>query len=55
MDEIPIWHRGIMKIICKFEKEILTAFMDIQVHLLIHLVDDIEITGVISIRSIFFV
>jgi len=32
-----------------------TAFMDIQVHLLIHLVDDIEIIGVISTRSMIFV
>jgi len=31
------------------------AFMDIQVHLLIHLVDDIENSGVVSARSIFFV
>lgn len=31
------------------------TFMDIQVHLLIYLVDDIEIVGVISSRSIYFV
>lgn len=31
------------------------TFMDIQVHILIHLVNDIEIAGVISTRSIFFV
>ena len=54
MDEIPRWHNEIVEIICKFEKEMLVAFMDIQVHLLIHLVDDIEIAGVISTRSIFF-
>lgn len=53
MDEIPRWHNEIVEIICKFEKEIRAAFMDIQVHLLIHLIDDIEIAGVISTRSIF--
>ena len=55
MNEIPIWCREIVKIICKFEKEMATTFMDIQVHLLIHLVDDIEIASVISTISIFFV
>ena len=54
MDEIPRWHNEIMKIICKFEKEMPIAFMDIQVHLLIHLVD-IEIAHFISTRSMFFV
>jgi len=44
-----------MKITYKFEKEMPIAFMDIQIHLLIHLVDDIEIASVISTRSIFFV
>jgi hypothetical protein len=30
------------------------CFMDLQVHLLIHLVDDIELVSVISMRWIFF-
>lgn len=54
VNEILRWLREIVEIICKFGKEMLFAFMDIQVHLLIHLVDDIEITCVISTRSIFF-
>ena len=28
--------------------------MDLQVHLLIHLVDDIELVGVVSMRLVFF-
>ena len=55
VNEIPIWRREIMEIVYKFEKEMPDGFMDIQVHLLIHLVDDIEIVGVISTRKIFFV
>jgi len=54
MDEIPRWCNEIVEIICKYKKEMSAAFMDIQVHLLIHQVDDIEIVGVISTRSMFF-
>ena len=38
---IEKWHREIVEIVCKLEKELPCDFMDIQVHLLIHLVDDI--------------
>ena len=37
-----------------FEKELPISFMDLQVHLPIHLVDDIELTSVISMRWMFF-
>ena len=37
-----------------FEKELPTSFMDLQVHLLIHLVDEVELVGVISCRWMFF-
>jgi len=54
VSEIPKWYIEIMKIICTFEKEFFfSTFMDIQVHVLIHLVDDIEIIDVISARSMF--
>ena len=43
------------KLFVNLKKKIPATFMDIQVHILIHLVDDIETTGVISTRSIFFV
>lgn len=36
------------------EKEMLISFTNIQVHLLIHLVDDIENVSVVSARSMFF-
>ena len=36
------------------EKDLPTSFMDLQVHLLIHLVNDIELVGVISMRWMFF-
>lgn len=42
---------NIIEIICKFEKEISTTFMDIQMQILIHQVDDIDITSVITIDS----
>ncbi|MCO5581723.1 hypothetical protein L7F22_035612 [Adiantum nelumboides] len=37
------------------EKELPTSFFDIQVHLLIHLVDEIELAGVVSARWMFWV
>ena len=45
---IPRWHQEIVEIVCMFEKELLMSFMDLQVHLLIHLVDEVEIVGVVS-------
>jgi hypothetical protein len=40
--EVPKWKKEIEKIGFVFEKELPTSFMDLQVHLLIHLVDGIE-------------
>lgn len=37
-----------------FEKELPTSFMDLQVHLLIHLVDVVELVVVVSCRWMFF-
>ena len=37
-----------------FEKELPTSFMDLQVHLLIHLVDEVELVWVFSYRWMFF-
>jgi len=47
---VPKWKKGVEKIVCVFEKDILTCFMELQVHLLIHLVVDIELVGVVSTR-----
>jgi hypothetical protein len=51
--EVPKWKKEIVEIVCVFEKELPTSFMDLQVHLLIHLVDDIELEGVVSTRWMF--
>ena len=45
---IPRWHQEIVEIVCMFEKELPKSFMDLQVHLLIHLVDEVELVGVVS-------
>jgi hypothetical protein len=37
-----------------FENELLTSFMDLQVHLLFHLVDEVELVEVSSCRWMFF-
>lgn len=52
--EVLRWKKEIAEIVCVFEKELPTSFMDLQVHLLIHLVDDIELVGVVSTRWMFF-
>ena len=54
MASIPRWHQEIVEIVCMFEKELSTGFMVLQVHLLIHLVDEVELVGVVSCRWIFF-
>ena len=45
---IPRWHQEIIEIFFMFEKELLTSFMDLQVHLLMHLVDEVELVRVVS-------
>ena len=52
--EVSKWKKEIAEIVCVFEKELPTSFMDLQVHLLIHLVDDIELVSVISTGWMFF-
>jgi hypothetical protein len=52
--EVPKWKKEIAKIVCVSEKEIPTSFMDLQVHLLIHLVDTIELASFVSTRWMFF-
>ena len=37
-----------IELLCLAEKELPTSFFDIQVHLLIHLLKEIEIVGVVS-------
>ncbi|MCO5587908.1 hypothetical protein L7F22_041860 [Adiantum nelumboides] len=47
--------RECIELLCLMEKELPTSFFDIQVHILIHLVDEIEIAGVVSTRWMFWV
>ena len=55
MARIPWWGQEIAEILCMFEKELPTSFMDLQVHLLIQIVDEVELVGVVSCRVIFFI
>ncbi|MCO5575797.1 hypothetical protein L7F22_029602 [Adiantum nelumboides] len=52
---IPQKKRKCIELLCLMEKELPTSFFDIQVHLLIHLVDEIELAGVVSARWMFWV
>ena len=51
---IPQWCQEIVEIVFMFEKELPTSFMDLQVHLLIHLVDEFELVGLVSFCWMFF-
>lgn len=48
MASIPLWHEEIVEIVYMLEKELLTSFMELHVHLLIHIVYEVELVGVIS-------
>jgi hypothetical protein len=48
MDRIPWLHQDIVDIVFMFEKELPMTFMDLKVHLLIHLVDEVELVKVVS-------
>jgi hypothetical protein len=50
MPNIPWWRQEIAAIVYLFEKELPPTFMDLQVHLLIHIVDEVELVGVVSCR-----
>ncbi|MCO5556412.1 hypothetical protein L7F22_009961 [Adiantum nelumboides] len=47
--------RECIELLCLMEKELPTSSFDIQVHVLIHLVDEIEIAGVVSTYWMFWV
>ena len=50
---IPQWHSNIVEIICMFEKELPISFMDLQIHILIHLDDEVKLAIVVSHCVIF--
>ena len=54
MASTPWWHQEITKIVCMFEKELSASFMDVQVYLLIHLLDEVELARVVSCRWMLF-
>ncbi len=55
LSEIPQRKREVIELMCLMEKELPISFFDIQVHLLIHLVEEIEIVGVVNTRWMFWV
>jgi len=54
MARIPEWHQEIVEIVSMFEKELTTSFMELQDHLLIHLVDEVELVRVFPYCWMFF-
>lgn len=44
-----------IELLCLMERELPTSFFDIQVHVLIHLIEEIELAGVVSTRWMFWV
>jgi hypothetical protein len=54
MASIPWWRREIIEIACMFEKEMPMSFMDLQIHFLIHIPNEVELVGVLSCCWMFF-
>lgn len=53
MASITWWCQEIVEIVCMFE-ELLMIFIDLHIHLLIHLLDEVELVRVFSCCWIFF-
>jgi hypothetical protein len=51
---IPRWHNEIVEIVCIFRKSCLLVLWILKVHLLVHLVEDIQLVSVVSCRWMFF-
>ena len=50
LNEIPQRKREVYELVCLMEKELPISFFDIQVHLLVHLVEEIELAAVVNTR-----
>ena len=50
---VMVWRQDIVEIVCMFEKENPMSFMELLVHILIHL-DEVELVEVVSCRWMFF-
>jgi hypothetical protein len=49
-----VWHREVANIFCMFEKKLPMSFMDLQAHILINLLDEIELARVLLCCWMFF-
>lgn len=54
MARIPWWHQEIAEIVCILEKELPTSIMDLQVHIIIHLPNEVELGWVASCHWMLF-
>jgi hypothetical protein len=54
VEEIPRMRVIAAEVVCKLEKAFLPSFFDCQVHLLIHLVDEIAIVGPVHCRWMYW-
>jgi hypothetical protein len=53
--EIEVMRVKVVEACCMLEKEFPTSFLDIQTHLLVHLVDEVELAGTVNPRWMFFI
>jgi hypothetical protein len=54
VEEIPRMRVITVKVVCKLEKAFPPSFFDCQVHLLVHLVDEIVIVGPVHCRWMYW-
>ncbi|RYA56895.1 hypothetical protein DD596_25380 [Enterobacter cloacae complex sp. 4DZ3-28B] len=54
VDSIPFAKLNAAELVCMFEKHFPTTMLTIQVHLLVHIVDEVEIAGTVHSRWMFF-
>ena len=54
LDEIDKWRLESLEIVCSIEELFPTSILGIQVHLLIHLVDEVELAGTVHTHWMFY-
>ena len=54
LDEIDKWRLESLEIVCSIKELFPTSILDIQVHLLIHLVDEVELADTVHTRWMFY-
>jgi hypothetical protein len=55
LSEIPRCKGEVIELVGLMGKELLISFFDIQIHLLIHRIEEIKIAGVVNTRYMFWV